>query len=69
MTSKQLVAGVVILALVVVAAGVLVVYKAPAATTPSTDSELDSDLESMLQDLDSSIDLDNFSESGDAEAE
>jgi hypothetical protein len=56
MTSKQLAAGVMILALVVVAAGVLVWYQAPPATTTSADFD---DLDGLLQDLDDFISIDN----------
>jgi hypothetical protein len=56
MTSKQLAAGVIIFALVVVAAGVLVWYQAPPATTTSADFN---DLDGLLQDLDDLVSIDN----------
>jgi len=64
MTSKQLAAGAVIIALVVVAVGVLVWYQAPPATTTSAGFD---DLDSMLDDLDSLISIDNQYSPSDAE--
>lgn len=56
MTSKQLAAGVIIFALVAVAAGVLVWYQAPPATTTSADFD---DLDGLLQDLNDLVSIDN----------
>jgi len=57
MTSKRLAAGLIIIGLVMVAAaGVLVWYQTPTATTTSSDFN---DVDGLLQDLDSLVDLEN----------